>query len=43
MKLLIKFFKAIRDAFESPNLPTDSDYSYFALRQEAERMRNSYL
>jgi len=42
MKALIKFFTAIRNSFESPNLPMDLDYSYQARRQEAERIRTAH-
>jgi hypothetical protein len=41
MKSLIRFFKAVRDAFDSPNLPMDSDYSYRARRLEAERLQRA--
>jgi len=42
MKALIKFFTAVRDAFESPNLPMDLDYNYLARRREAERIRTAH-
>jgi len=42
MKSLINFFNTIRDAFESPNLPMDSDYTYQARQREAERIRTAH-
>jgi hypothetical protein len=38
---IISYFKSIRDSFESPHLPMDSDYSYEARQREEERRRHS--
>lgn len=43
MKVLIKFVQNVREAFQSPNLPMDLDYTYLARRLEAERIRNASL
>jgi hypothetical protein len=38
---IVSYIKSVRDSFESPHLPMDSDYSYEARQREEERRRSS--
>lgn len=42
MSLIFALFQKISDFFASPHLPLDSDYSYQARHQEAERIRRAH-
>ncbi|CAH2781531.1 MAG: hypothetical protein CBARDCOR_3373 [uncultured Caballeronia sp.] len=41
MSYLFTLLQKFASLFESPHLPMDSDYSYQARQQEAERIRKS--
>jgi hypothetical protein len=41
MSYLFALLQKFASLFESPHLPLDSDYSYQARQQEAERIRKS--
>jgi hypothetical protein len=41
MSYLFALLQKFASLFESPHLPMDSDYSYQARQQEAERVRKS--
>jgi hypothetical protein len=41
MSFILALFQRLSDAFESPFLPMDSDYSYQARYRESERVRRA--
>ncbi|WP_158601943.1 hypothetical protein [Pararobbsia silviterrae] len=38
---IVSYLKSVREGFEGPYLPMDSDYSYEARQREAARRRNA--
>ena len=38
---VVSYLKSVREGFDGPHLPMDSDYSFEARQREAERRRNA--
>ncbi|CAM2145962.1 conserved protein of unknown function [Pararobbsia alpina] len=38
---IVSYLKSVREGFDGPHLPMDSDYSFEARQREAERRRNA--